>query len=353
MEEKKGNVITRLLKRWFIDAMGSMALGLFATLIIGTIIDQIGQIPGCSFISDLITVNGTNMAMSGPIVGAAIGVSVALGLKHKPLVVFASAVTGALGYMVSFSSGASGGPAGAFVAALVGAEIGGLYAGKTKLDIILVPMGVLLSGGLVAMLVSPAFGWLMTVIGQFINEAVKQDPILYGIIVSVVVGMVLTAPISSAALCAMLDLTGLAGGAATVGCCVNMVGFAVASFKENGWGGLVSQGIGTSMLQVPNIMRKPVIWLPVIIVSAVLGPLSTTIFGMTNTGLASGMGTSGLVGNIGTYTSMLKTGEAWWLILSKIAVLHFLLPGVLTWGITKFFRARGWIKDGDMKLELQ
>ena len=349
MEEKKSNLFFRLMKRWFIDGLSYMALGLFATLIIGTIITQLSKIPHCSFLNDLISSNGTNMAMSNPIVGAAIGVAVAYGLKHKPLVVFSSAVTGALGCVASFN-GYAAGPAGAFVAALVGAEIAGLYAGKTKVDIILVPLGVLLSGGLVAMFVSPVFGWLLKTVGMFINEACTRSPIFYGIVISVIVGMTLTAPISSAALCAMLELSGLAAGAATVGCCVNMVGFAVASFRDNGWSGVISQGIGTSMLQVPNICRKPVIWLPVIIVSAVLGPLATTVFGMQNFGINAGMGTSGLVGCIGTFTEMTAAGEVWWSVLLKIGVLHFILPAVLVWALTLLFRKLGWIKDGDMKI---
>ena len=235
---KKENLFVRLMRRWFLDGMSYMALGLFCTLIIGTIIQQLGKIPYCSFINDIVSSGGKNMAMSNPIVGAAIGVAVAYGLKHKPLVIFSSAVTGALGCVATYGAGdaaVAAGPAGAFIAALVGAEIGGLYAGKTKVDIILVPLGVLLSGGAVAAFVSPVFGWLLQQLGVFINMACERNPIFYGIVISVIVGMVLTAPISSAALCAMLGLSGLAAGAATVGCCVNMVGFAVASFKDNGW----------------------------------------------------------------------------------------------------------------------
>ena len=347
MEQKKGNFLIKLARRWFIDAMSYMALGLFATLIIGTILQQLGKIPYLSFFNDLASSGGANMAMSSTVMGAAIGVAVAYGLKHKPLVIFASAVTGALGALASFE-GVSAGPAGAFVAALVGAEIAGLYAGKTKVDIILVPMGVILAGGLAAAFVSPVFGWLLHQLGQIINEACKQSPIVYGIIISVVVGMTLTAPISSAALCAMLALSGPAAGAATVGCCVNMIGFAVASFEDNGWGGVISQGIGTSMLQFSNICKKPVIWLPSIITSAILGPLATTVFKMTNYGISAGMGTSGLVGCIGTFTDMTASGEAWWLVLIKIAVLHFILPAVMVWGINAGFKKLGWIKKGDM-----
>lgn len=344
---KKDNLFLRLMKRWFIDGMSYMALGLFATLIIGTILQQLGKIPYLEFFNSLASSNGTNMAMNSTVMGAAIGVAVAYGLKHKPLVIFSSAVTGALGALASFN-GIAAGPAGAFIAALAGAEIAGLYAGKTKIDIILVPMGTILAGGLVATFISPVFGWLLFEIGAFINQACQQSPIVYGIIISVVVGMTLTAPISSAALCAMLALSGPAAGAATVGCCVNMVGFAVASFEDNGWSGVVSQGLGTSMLQVPNIVKKPVIWLPVIIVSAILGPLATTVFGMTNYGISAGMGTSGLVGCIGTFTDMTATGEQWWMVLIKIAVLHFILPGVLVYLVNKLFKKLGWIKKGDM-----
>ena len=227
------------------------------------------------------------VSASSPVVGAAIGVAIAQGLKSKPLVLFSCAVSGAYGYAV-------GGPVGAYIGAVFGAEIGGLFAGKTKVDIIVSPITTIVSGCAVAQLVGPGIQAMMNGLGAVINSATQLTPFPMGILVSVIVGMVLTAPISSAALCIMLDLNGLAAGAAVVGCCCQMVGFAVASFRENGWGGLISQGIGTSMLQFSNIMRHPQIWIAPTLASAVLGPVSTCLFRMTNTASGAGMGTSGI-----------------------------------------------------------
>ena len=284
------------------------------------------------------------LSASSPVVGAAIGVAVAYGLKHAPLVVFSSAATGALGYSL-------GGPVGAYVSSLVGAEIAGLLAGKTKVDIVALPFVTIVIGGLVANWIGPGINAFMTALGSFINMATELQPIPMGILVSVVMGMALTAPISSAAIAISLNLSGLAAGAATVGCCVNMLGFAVASYKENGVAGLISQGIGTSMLQVPNIVRRPVIWLPEIIVSAILGPLSTTLFGMLNNPMGAGMGTSGLVGQVGTIAAMAGT-EPMGMILLKMAIIQFVLPIVLTLLIANGMRRAGWIKPNDMKLDL-
>ena len=325
---KRQSGIKGLLKRWFIDALGAMAQGLFASLIIGLIIQQLGKIPGLSFLTPFAQM----LSASSPVVGAAIGVAVAYGLKHAPLVVFSSAATGALGYTL-------GGPVGAFLASLAGAEIAGLLVGKTKVDIVVLPFVTIVVGGLVATWIGPG------------NLATELQPIPMGILVSVVMGMALTAPISSAAIAISLDLSGLAAGAATVGCCVNMLGFAVASYRENGVGGLISQGLGTSMLQVPNIVRKPVIWLPEIIVSAILGPLSTTLFAMTNNAMGAGMGTSGLVGQFGTIAAMAGSEPMVWILL-KMAILQFILPILLTLVITNGMRRAGWIKPGDMKLDL-
>lgn len=284
------------------------------------------------------------LSASSPVVGAAIGVAVAYGLKHAPLVVFSSAATGALGYSL-------GGPVGAYVSSLAGAEIAGLLAGKTKVDIVALPFVTIVIGGLVANWIGPGINAFMTALGSFINMATELQPIPMGILVSVVMGMALTAPISSAAIAISLNLSGLAAGAATVGCCVNMLGFAVASYKENGVAGLISQGIGTSMLQVPNIVRRPVIWLPEIIVSAILGPLSTTLFGMLNNPMGAGMGTSGLVGQVGTIAAMAGT-EPMGMILLKMAIIQFVLPIVLTLLIANGMRRAGWIKPNDMKLDL-
>ena len=329
-----------LLKRWFIDALGAMAQGLFASLIIGLILQQLGKLPYLTFLTQF----SQMLSASSPVVGAAIGVAVAYGCKHAPLVVFSSAATGALGYSL-------GGPVGAYVSSLVGAEIARLLAGKTKVDIVALPFVTIVIGGLVANWIGPGINAFMTALGSFINMATELQPIPMGILVSVVMGMALTAPISSAAIAISLNLSGLAAGAATVGCCVNMLGFAVASYKENGVAGLISQGIGTSMLQVPNIVRRPVIWLPEIIVSAILGPLSTTLFGMLNNPMGAGMGTSGLVGQVGTIAAMAGT-EPMGMILLKMAIIQFVLPIVLTLLIANGMRRAGWIKPNDMKLDL-
>lgn len=360
MEQKKENkfndIIKKYSKRYFIDALGSMALGLFATLIIGLILSQIARIPGLSFIKDILTDNKGNalLGAASPLIGAGIGAAIASGLKHKPLVIFSSIATGAAGY-------AFGGPLGAYFAALIGAEIGGLVAGKTKVDIIIVPLVTIITGALVAKFIGPSISSVMSSLNIYIGAATELQPFLMGIIVSVSMGMILTAPISSAAIAIAIGLgavgsstgSALAAGAATVGCCANMVGFAVASWRENKWGGLIAQGIGTSMLQVPNIVRRPQIWLPAIISSAILGPLSTTVFKMTNIPSGAGMGTSGLVGQFGTWESMVVQGGGDSLnVLIYILLLHFILPAVLTLLFSEVMRKLGWIKSGDMKLDL-
>lgn len=327
-----------------------MALGLFSTLIIGTIINQIGVfVPGLSKLCEFASV-----AQSAPIVGAAIGVSVAWGLKSTPLAIFTSAVSGAIGY-------AYGAPLGAYLAGIVGAEAGNYIAGKTKVDIILIPTFTILAGALTAVVTGPAITALMGGLRGFIDIATTLQPIPMGIIVSVVVGLALTAPISSAALCAMIftipdggELSlglQLAAGAATVGCCCQMVGFAVASYRENGVGGLIAQGIGTSMLQVPNILRHPLILVPPTLASAILGPFATTLFDMRNSGIFAGMGTSGLVGQIGTFGAMTAT-QGMTVTTVKVLLLHIVLPAALTLLISEGMRRMNLIKSGDMKLEL-
>ncbi len=349
-ENKKPSLGARLLKRYGLNALSAMALGLFSTLIIGTILDQLGAlIPGLSILSEIAAT-----AKSAPVVGAAIGVSVAWGMKVKPLAIFTSAASGAVGY-------ALGGPLGCFLAAVAGAEAGNLIAGKTKLDIILIPSATLMAGGLAAYIVSPAVNWLMALLRNFIDTATLLQPIPMGIIVSVVVGLVLTAPISSAALCAMIFSVPeggelglglkLAAGAATVGCCAQMVGFAVSSYRENGVGGLVAQGVGTSMLQVPNILVHPLILVPPTLAAAILGPLSTTLFQMHNSGVFAGMGTSGFVGQIGTYRAMAQQ-EGAGIVAMKMLALHLVLPAILSLGISELMRKLGFIKPGDMKLQL-
>ncbi|MDD2494494.1 MAG: PTS sugar transporter subunit IIC [Tissierellia bacterium] len=331
---KKKNIVISV-QRYLIDALGIMAQGLFASLLIGTILNTMGKKFGITFLSE------TVWPICSQMTGAAIGVSVAYGLKAPPLVLFASTITGTAG-------NALGGPAGAFCAALLGAEFGKLVSKETKIDIIVTPAVTIIIGVLVGTAVGPAIGAFMTATGEFIMYATTLRPFLMGILVSVVVGIVLTLPISSAALCMMLSLSGIAGGAATAGCCAHMVGFAFLSFKENGWGGIAAQGLGTSMLQMPNLVRNPKCWIPAVIVSAITGPMATIVFQMENSPMGSGMGTSGLVGIIETITTM-GGGIKMWL---GILLLYIIIPAVLTPIIGKIMRKIGWIKDGDLQLDL-
>ena len=348
----------KLLDRIFIDGLGGMAQGLFATLIIGTIIQQIGLFMGGGT-GDLIYELGK---IAAGLTGAGIGVGVARKLEAGHLVIVSAAVVGMIGaFAGKILSGqvlvdgnlvlaGSGEPLGAFAAAYLAIEIGILISGKTKLDIILTPLVCIGTGSAVGLFVGPPISEFMLWLGSLINWGTEQQPFLMGIIVSVLMGMILTLPISSAALGVILNLSGLAAGAATVGCCCNMVGFAVASYRENKVGGLLAQGIGTSMLQVPNIVKKPVIWLPAIISSAILGPVGTMVLHMTNNATGSGMGTAGLVGQIMTWQTMIQTESAQ-MVLIKILLIQIVLPAVVTLGISEFMRKKDWIKTGDMKLE--
>lgn len=331
--------IKRLCKRWFVDAMSAMALGLFSSLIIGLILSQLGKIPYLGFLADFAEI----ISSTSPVVGAAIGAAIASGLKAKPLVVFSSVVTGAFGYSV-------GGPVGAYVAALVGEEIGCLVANKTPVDIIVTPIVTIISGCLAGQFVGPGIQELMTGLGVIINSATELAPLPMGIVVSVIVGLVLTAPISSAALCIMLDLSGLAAGAAVVGCSAQMIGFAVTSFRDNGWGGLISQGLGTSMLQFGNIMRRPAIWLAPTLASAVLGPISTCLLKMENTATGAGMGTSGLVGQFGAFAAMPDMNQL--VLLLQVVAMHFILPAILALLFDLLFRKLSWVRKGDMKISV-
>jgi len=337
------------VKRYAVEALSSMTLGLFASLLIGLIIKTIGEQLGIhagetAFSLFLITVGNAAMAMVGP----AIGVAVAYGLKAPPLVLFASVATGYMGNMAWVEGGGAGGPAGAFVAALIGAEIGKIVSKETKVDIIVTPLVTILVGGIIARLIGPAIGALMIALGNVIMTATELQPFWMGIIVAVIVGLVLTGPISSAALCIMLGLSGLAGGAATVGCCSQMIGFAVISFRANGIGGLFAQGIGTSMLQIPNIVKKPWILAPPTLAAAVLGPVATIMFRMTNIPTGAGMGTSGLVGQIGTFTSMGFSLDTLW----KVVLLHFVLPAALSFAFYLLLKKLRRFTDDDFKLNL-
>ncbi|MBP7402847.1 MAG: PTS sugar transporter subunit IIC [Clostridia bacterium] len=342
--------VKKALRRYFIDALGAMALGLFASLIIGLIIKQVFQyihIPSFQPVVDAII---AATAASSPVVGASIGAAIAYGLKSKPLAVYSAAVAGAIGYAVTVE-GVAAGPVGAYVAAIFAAEIGNLIGGKTKLDILLVPATSILAGATMGVLIGPPVARFMIGLGEIVNELTTLRPFPMGIAVSAVMGIVLTLPISSAALSIMLGLSGLAAGAATAGCCAHMVGFAVASYRENKVAGLVSQGIGTSMLQMPNIMLHPQIAVPAIIASMVTGPLSTMVFKMENIAAGAGMGTSGLVGQFTTWTAMSATMPAGQLA-AYILLLHVIIPAAVALLVSEIMRARGWIKSGDMKLAL-
>ncbi len=333
------SVIKKYCKRWFVDAMSFMALGLFSSLIVGLIITQLSKIPQLEILGTFSEV----LAASSPVVGAAIGAAIAYGLKAKPLVVFSCIAVGAFGYQL-------GGPVGAYVSTLVAGELAGLVAGKTKIDIVLTPLVTIIIGGFVSTFAGPLLSDMMTGLGDIINSATQLHPFPMGIAVSVIVGLVLTAPISSAALCIMLGLEGVAAGAAAVGCCAQMVGFAVTSYKTNGVGGLISQGIGTSMLQFGNIMRHPQIVLAPTLAGAVLGPVSTCILQMTNTPSGAGMGTSGLVGQFGAYSAMAESFGSTKTIL-LIIVMHIIAPAILSLLFHYVFKKIGLVKDEYMRLE--
>ena len=348
-----------ILDRFFIDGLSGMAHGLFATLIIGTIIQQIGNfVPGGT--RDMIYLLGK---VAAGLTGAGIGAGVARKLDAGHLVVVSAAVVGMIGAFASRILAGEvlvddslvltgpGEPLGAFLAAYIAVEIGILISGKTKLDIILTPLVCIGVGSAVGLFAGPPISRFMAWLGSLINWGTEQQPLVMGIVVSVLMGMILTLPISSAALGVILNLSGLAAGAATVGCCCNMIGFAVASFRENKISGFLAQGIGTSMLQVPNIVRHPLIWIPPILSSAILGPVGTMLFQMTNNATGSGMGTAGLVGPLMTWQVMTQT-EPETIVLFKIILIQFVLPAVLTLLISEFMRKKKWIRYGDMKLEL-
>lgn len=349
----------KTLNHIFIDGLSGMALGLFSTLIVGTIIQQIGNfIPGS--LGEMIFVLGK---VAAAMTSAGIGVGVAYKFKESPLVTFSAATAGMVGGFAGkllagtvLVDGAMvfsgpGEPLGAFIAALVGIKLGHLISGKTKVDILITPLVTILTGSAIGLILGPPISSFMTWLGSIINWGTEQQPLLMGIIVSVLMGMILTLPISSAALGIILNLNGLAAGAAVIGCCCNMVGFAVASYRENGVGGLIAQGVGTSMLQVPNIVKKPVIWIPAIISSAIVGPIGTVLLNMQCNATGSGMGSAGFVGQIMTWQTMI-TYDAPVVVLVKILLLQFILPSVITLAVSEFMRKKNWIKTGDMTLNL-
>ena len=351
-------------KRYFIDAMGAMAQGLFCTLLVGTILNTLGQQFHIGFLNAVIvtlgkgdgavsyTIGGLCSAMVGP----GMAVAIARALNAPPLVLFSLIPVGfAANYM-----GGAGGPLAVLFVAIVAAEVGKAVSKETKIDILVTPIVTVLSGIGFAALIAAPVGNAAAAVGAAIRWATELQPFFMGILVSVIIGIALTLPISSAAICFALGLTGLAGGAAVAGCCAQMVGFAVMSFPENRWGGLAAQGLGTSMLQMGNIVRNPRVWIPPTLASAITGPLATCLFRLEMNGpaISSGMGTCGLVGQIGVYTGWVNdvaagvktaiTGMDW----LGLVLISFVLPAVLTWLIAIPLRRCGWIKDGDLKLDL-
>ncbi len=369
---QRKNVIISF-KRYGIDAMGAMALGLFSSLLIGTIISTIGQnIAPDSYISQKLVEIGS---YASSVSGAAMAVSIGYALQAPPLVLYSLTGVGA----ATNSLAGSGGPLAILFIAIITAEIGKLVSKETKVDILVTPGVTVIVGCVLALIFGPVFQTICNALGSFIGWATNLQPFLMGIVVSVVVGVALTLPISSAAICAAIGISGgaviagvadgsvsidiwnglaLAGGAATAGCCTQMLGYAILSYPDNGIGGFVAQGLGTSMLQVPNLMKKPVLWLPPVIASAITGPLATVVFQLRNNGTAvsSGMGTSGLVGPIGVITGWMDMPEGYnnigafdWV---GMILICFVLPLLLNWLLGKFFRAKGIIKPGDLKIDL-
>ncbi|MBQ9412753.1 MAG: PTS sugar transporter subunit IIC [Oscillospiraceae bacterium] len=348
---KRKNIVISA-RRYGIDALGAMAQGLFCSLLIGTIIRTLGQQLGVQLLTDI---GAYAMAVSGPAMAVAIGYA----LKADPMVLFSLAAVG----WAANAEGGAGGPLAVLIIAIVAAECGKAVSKETKVDILVTPFVTIVVGVALAKLIAPPIGSAAQAFGQLINRATELQPFWMGIAVSVLVGVALTLPISSAAICSVLGLTGLAGGAAVAGCCAQMVGFAVMSFRENRWGGLVSQGLGTSMLQMPNIVKNPRIWLPPIVTSAVTGPLATCLFRLEMNGapINSGMGTCGLCGQIGVWTGWLSPSETAiengaaaitpgamdWL---GLVLISFVLPAVITPLLGMVCRKLGWIREGDLTL---
>ena len=360
---KRKNIVFSA-RRYGIDALGAMAQGLFCTLLVGTILNTIGQQFGIDFLTRILvtvkqgdqeigyTLGGLASAMVGPGIAIAIGYA----LQCPPLVLFSLIPVG----FAANAIGGAGGPLAVYVVAIVAAEFGKLVSKETRIDILVTPIVTILVGIGLSCLIAAPIGAAASAVGEAVKWATNQQPFLMGILVSAIIGIARTLPISSAAICAALRLTGLAGGAAVAGCCAQMVGFAVMSFRENRWGGLVAQGIGTSMLQMPNIVKNPRIWIPPILASMITGPLATCLFQLEMNGapVSSGMGTCGFVGQIGVYTGWVNdvasgvktaiTATDW----IGLALICFILPAVLSWLFCLILRKWGWIKEGDLKLDV-
>ncbi len=369
-KQKKAELIKKLKglpKRYFIDAMGGMAQGLFASLLIGTIIGTVGGYIPWTPLKEFLTMIAT-VCKNDFVVGAAIGIGMARAMNASPLVLYSAAAVGAGGYSIGIiltkatmeiaahyvpgavltdeMSKLTAGPAGCFFAVILAVELGMLVSKKTKLDILVTPIVTIIPAMLLARFISPYIAYAMFYLGEFVNTATTYQPLLMGVIISIVVGMILTLPISSAALCAMIGISGIAGGAAAVGCCAQMVGFAVISFRENRWNGVVAQGLGTSMLQMGNICRWPLIWVPPTLAAAIIGPLSTMVFKLECTGVSAGMGTCGMVGPIGVISATEHSPMMW----VGLVLCCIILPAALSLLFSEIMRKLGWIKEGDMKL---
>jgi len=343
-------------KRYGIDALGAMAQGLFCTLLVGTILDTIGQQFGIPFLNAIITGSYTIGGLCKAMVGVGIAVAIGYALHCPPLVLFSLIPVG----FASNAMGGAGGPLAVYFVVIVASEFGKLVSKVTKVDILVTPIVTILVGIGFAALVAAPIGAAASAVGDFVKWATVLQPFWMGMLVSAVIGIALTLPISSAAICAALGLTGLAGGAAVAGCCAQMVGFAVMSFRENRWGGLVAQGVGTSMLQMPNIVKNPRIWIPPTLASMITGPLATCLFKLEMNGapVSSGMGTCGFVGQIGVYTGWVQdvTNGAKAAITTMdwigLALICFVLPAILSWVFCLVLRKWGWIKENDLKLDL-
>lgn len=332
-------MIRKLFQKYIVDALSHMAMGLFCSLILGLIIGQLAKIPALDFLNFI----ADALSSKSPLIGACIGLAIAYGMSCAPLVIISSAIAGALGYQF-------GGPVGAYISVIIGAEAGMLISKKTPVDIILTPLITIVVGGLIAKYCCSPVNDFMLYLGEVINNATRLNPFLMGITVSVLVGCALTLPISSVAICVMLGIDGLAAGAATAGCCAQMIGFAVTSYKDNGIGGFISQGLGTSMLQIGNIVRNPFIWVAPTITAAILGPISTVCLKMTNSALGAGMGTSGLVGPLATFAAMTEAGAPYYEVIIKIIGLYFIAPAIISLLVHAGMKRLNLIKPGDMKL---
>lgn len=357
----KNTYVKKLIDRYLIKGLSGMALGLFSTLLIGTIIKQIGGLmPNVWFGQLLIQLGSLATVMTG--VGIAVGTAHQLGASK--LVMYSSILNGLVGaYGAKLVGGTiiteggillsgPGDPMGAFIAAVIGVEIGMLISGKTKLDILLTPATTIISGCFAAYKIGVSLASFTTLLSELIKAAVELQPFLMGIVVSVMMGIFLTLPISSAAIGVILDLSGIAGGAATAGCAAQMVGFAIMSYRENKVNGLVAQGLGTSMLQMPNIIKNPKIWIPPILASAITGPLTTVVFKLENISTGSGMGTSGIVGPLLMWQTMSQKSTNSLVLLIQIVLICFILPAILTWIFAEIMRKKNWIKENDLKLDL-